>query len=114
MSQLTQDSVLAALVALRKHHPKLTTICWEIGSYCPEGLRGSAHTGGRDLAVLEEYATIIGGRIEETHTFTTMRGDMQAYALKGQWADMPIVLTGMATMAEAEAYRQTHPQAVAA
>lgn len=114
MSQLTQDSLIEALRSLRSAHPDLPDICWEISPYCSVGLRGHGHTAENDLKVLEQYAEVIGGQIEATHKFTAHRGELQSLLLKGTWAEVPICLTGSVSIEAYAAYREQHPQAVAA
>ncbi len=107
-AQLTQDSLIEALRALRQDHPELPDISWEINPYCQSGLRGHAFSPDRDLQVLEAYAVVIGGVIKAAHCFTCQQGDMQSFVLRGQWADVPFVLTGSVSVAAYAEYQRTH------
>ncbi len=96
--QLTQDSLIEALRALRQDHPELPAISWEISPYSNAGLRGHAYTQDRDLEVLEAYATVIGGSIRPAIIFNAAGVDMQSFALHGRWADVPFHLSGSVTV----------------
>jgi hypothetical protein len=93
-SQVTQDTLIQALVLLRKAHPQLPTVAWEITSHpSVAGLRGSVF-GQNDVDVLLAYAEALGGEILPRHTFECTRGRMQTLYLETEFADVKVELRG--------------------
>lgn len=99
---LTQDTLIAALRALREAHPDLPAIDWRIGQYAHElqGEVGPADT----YKAFQAYAGVIGGEITEGARYTyAVRGVdtlMQVYRLRSVWADVPVAITGSVPVAE--------------
>lgn len=99
---LTQDTLIETLRALRTAHPELPPIDWRIGQYAHElqGEVGPADT----YKAFQAYARVIGGEITEgtRYTYAPAGVDtlMQVYRLRSVWADVPITLTGSVPVAE--------------
>lgn len=103
---LTQDSLIEALRALRKAHPELPGIHWEISQFPSVGLRGSVFSHDTDSEVLAAYVDAIGGEITQGFEFSYPAQDgrqqMRRLELRTVWADVPFTITGaMPVTAEA-------------
>lgn len=100
---LTQDSLIEALRALRKTHPGLPDIRWEISSFPSVGLRGSVFSHHADSEVLAAYAAAIGGRVARGFEFNYPSAEgqrvMQHLELHTVWADVPFTITGAVPVA---------------
>lgn len=93
-SQLTQDSLIQALVQLRKAYPDLPAVRWEIGDFPDlEGLRGRAF-GENAADVLLAYAEALGGEITPQRVFDCRDRRMQSLSLDTMFADVRVEIRG--------------------
>lgn len=93
-SQITQDSLIKALQLLRRTHPELPAIAWEISdhpSVC--GLRGRGSYRD-DADTLLAYAEALGGDIVPKHTFDNAGVRMQTLLLVAEFADVRVEIHG--------------------
>lgn len=94
-SHLTQDSLIAALALLRRTHPDLPTISWDITNHpMVAPLRGSVFFGGDDREVMAMFAERLGGEIDPQYPFTDQGRAMQALSLKTSFAEVAIEIRG--------------------
>lgn len=90
-SQLTQESLLRALLLLRKTHPHLPRVTWEIPVYPQFGMRGFAFGPADDRATLDAYAEALGGAVESAYEYADpQRGPMLSLILRTAFADVPV------------------------
>lgn len=93
-SQITQDSLIQALILLRQAHPQLPAVAWEISSHpTVEALMGYSH-GANSVDVLLAYADALGGEILPKHTFEVPAGRMQSLLLTTVFADVKVEIRG--------------------
>lgn len=93
-SQITQDSLIQALILLRQAHPKLPVVTWEISDFpTVSGLKGSSF-GPDAVDVLLAYERALGGEIVPQHTFEVPAGRMQSLLLTTVFADVKVEIRG--------------------
>lgn len=89
-SQLTQDSLIQALIQLRKAHPNLPAIAWEISPHpSVSGLFGKA-SGTDSVDVMLTYAEVLGGEITTGITFNVVGARHQMLRLNTEFAEVRI------------------------
>jgi hypothetical protein len=92
--QITQDSLIQALILLRKTHPTLPAVAWEISAFpTVEALQGSSF-GPDAVDVLLAYAAALGGDIVPKHTFNHGGVHMQSLLLTTVFADVRVEIRG--------------------
>ena len=93
-SQITQDSLIKALLLLRKTFPELPAVAWEISAYpTVEALMGNSH-GANSVDVLLAYADALGGDIVPKHTYDNGGVRMQSLLLTTEFADVRVEIRG--------------------
>lgn len=99
-SQLTQDSLIQALVLLRKTFPELPAIAWEISPFpSVAGLFGKAHHDNA-VDVLLSYSEVLGGEIEPRISFDVDGAHRQLLRLVTSFADVRIEIHGSVSAPE--------------
>lgn len=92
--QTTQDSLIQALVLLRKTYPELPAITWAISAHpTVEPLEGASF-GPNSVDVLIAYERALGGEIAPKHMFDHNGVRMQSLLLETSFAEMPIQIRG--------------------
>lgn len=93
-SQITQDSLIQALILLRKTFPGLPAVAWEISAHpTVEALMGNSH-GPNSVDVLLAYAEALGGDIVPKHTYDNGGVRMQSLLLETTFADVRVEIRG--------------------
>lgn len=93
-SQITQDSLIQALILLRKTFPGLPAVAWEISAYpTVEALMGNSHSAN-SVDVLLAYAEALGGDIVPKHTYDHSGVRMQSLLLTTEFADVRVEIRG--------------------
>jgi hypothetical protein len=92
--QPTQDSLIQALILLRKTHPQLPTIAWEISAHPSVAALEGASFGPDAVDVLLAYADALGGEIVPKHSFDNGGVRMQSLLLATEFADVRVEIRG--------------------
>ena len=93
-SQITQDSLIQALILLRKTFPELPAVAWEISDFpTATGLRGSSF-GSDAVDVLLAYEQALGGEICPAQRWDYQGTPMQSLLLTAEFADVRVEIRG--------------------